>query len=260
MRQIYHRQNNKRRRKSYTSIFVIVIFVFIVEVSFHPIALLGKSASNIVSSPFDSIGKGITSVFKVATGRSGELLEENSELRNEIDRLNKEIRARDLLRSENDSLRAICSIDNENVENFVVTEVIARPPKTPYDTLRINKGYRDGIAEGKKVYANSYYIGIIESSDVLQSTVSLIGNDSEIAVVIGEDEGILTSLKGLSFIGEFSSTSNISEGDTVVLVDNMEDPFGVVTHVEKLDTDTSMKVYVNVPINLTSLRYVSVEK
>ena len=260
MRQIYHRQNNKRRRKSYTSLFVIVIFVFIVEVSFHPIALIGKSASNVVSSPFDSLGRGISSVFKLTTGRGGDLLVENGELRNEIDRLNKEIRARDLLRKENDSLRAICSIDNENVADFIVTEVIARPPKTPYDTLRINKGYSDGIAEGKRVYANDYYIGTVETSNSLQSIVSLIGNEAEVAVVIGENEGILTSLKGLSFIGEFSSTSEIKEGDTVVLVDNMDDPFGVVTYVEESVSDPSIKVYVNVPIQLTSLRYVSIEK
>jgi len=260
MRQIYHRQNNKRRRKSYTSIFVVIIFVTIIELSFHPILMAGKSMSNIVSSPFDSIGKGITSIFKVATGRSGDLLEENSELRNEIDRLNREIRARDLLRSENEALREIYDIKGNDVIDFIVTEIVARPPKTIYDTLKINKGYKDGVIEGRKVYANEYYIGVVESSDTLQSTVAMIGNDGDVTVVIGDSEGVLISLKGLSFVGEFSSTSEIEVGDTVVLVDDMDEPFGVVSHIEKTESDPSIKVYVNVPIQLSSLRYVSVEK
>ena len=260
MRQIYHRQNNKRRRKNYTSIFVIILFVFIIEVSFHPIATLGSGASNVVSSPFDSIGKGVTSLFKVITGSNGELLIENSKLRDEIDRLGREIKSRDLLREENISLREICSISNEEVLDFVIAEVVARPPKTPYDTLRINKGYDDGIIEGHSVYANDYYIGEVSNTNLLQSTISLVGNSGDIAVVIGESEGVLTSLKGLSFVGDFSSTSEIKEGDTVTLVDSMDSPFGTVSYVEDIVGDPSIKVYVNVPIQISSLRYISIEK
>ena len=260
MRQIYHRQNNRRKRSHYNIIIIIIIIVVIIEVSFHPISSVGNGMNSIFSNPIGSLGKGITSVFKVATGRGGELLEENSNLRSEIDRLNKEIRARDLLRNENNSLRQICRIDNEEEINFIISEVIARPPKTPYDTLKINKGYNDNIIEGRKVYANDYYIGFIETTNPQQSTVSLIGNEGEVSVVIEGSEGILTPLKGLAFVGDFSSTAEIKEGDTVVLVDDMDNPFATVTYIEESVNDPSIKVYVNVPVQLSSLRYVAIEK
>ena len=260
MRQIYHQQNNRRKRSHYNTIIVIIILVVIIELSFHPIASLGKGMSSVASSPIDSLSNGISSVFKIATGRGGSLLEENSELRSEIDRLNKEVRARDLLRDENKSLREIFSLGNEEEIDFIVSEVISRPPKTPYDTLRIDKGYSNNIIEGRKVFANNYYIGHIDSTNSSQSTVSLIGNDGDVSVVIGDSEGVLTPLKGLSFVGEFSSTSQIEEGDTVVLVNDMDNPFATVTYIEESINDPSIKVYVNVPVQLSSLRYVAIEK
>lgn len=260
MRQIYHRQNNKRRKSRYGTILVIIIFVVIVELSFGPIRSLGKGMGSVLSSPIDSLSNGITSIFKVVTGNSGKLLDENRELKSEILRLEKEISSRDLLRVENESLRQICKIDQDEGMEYIVSEVIARPPKIPYDTIRINKGYTDNIIEGKKVFSNNYYIGIVDTTDSLQSTVSLIGNNGEIPVIIGDSEGLIKPLKGLSYVGEFSSTSEINIGDTVVLSDDRDNPFAQVTHIEKDNNEPSITVYINIPISLSSMRYVSVEK
>jgi cell shape-determining protein MreC len=260
MRQIYHRQNNKRKRNYYSNILIVIILIVIIEVSFNPIASIGRGTSNVFSNPIHSISRGIDTVFKVVTGKSGVLIEENEDLKSEIVRLNKEIDSRDLLRSENESLRSICKIDSEGEKDFIISEVIARPPNIPYDTLRINKGSNDGIAIGKRVYVNDYHIGQVESLTNNQSIVSLIGNEGDISVSISGNEGILSPLKGLSYVGEFSSTSGILEGDTVALIDDMSNPFADVTYIEETINDPSIRVYVNIPIKLSSIRYVSIEK
>lgn len=100
------------------------------------------------------------------------LLEENSKLRNEIERLSLSLSDFEAVIAENEMLRRELGIKPEG--NFISAVIVARPPQIPFDTILIDRGSADGVKVGDLVFASrKNAIGRIEKVQKGSSVVLL---------------------------------------------------------------------------------------
>lgn len=138
--------------------------------------------------------------------------------------------------------------------------VISRPPNSPYDTLVIDKGINNGILEGDFVTSFGLYIGKIISPKSNTSSVLLISSpSSETSVFVASSTYTMKGLGGGSMVIEVPKGHSIEVGDPVSLADvsNLM-TIGSIKHIESKDQDPFDRVFVSLPISLSSIRFIEI--
>jgi rod shape-determining protein MreC len=146
------------------------------------------------------------------------LEKENRELTEEVQRLQQEVfdlRAAEL---ENDELRTRLEMKKDN---FLSAAVLLSPPRTPYDTLIIDRGEYDGVVRGSRIIlSDRVALGIVENVSVNQSTVKLLSAPGSRTEAVVERTGAIVELEGVgggNFRLELPLGSDIVKSDLLVL-------------------------------------------
>lgn len=142
---------------------------------------------------------------------------------------------------------------------FMTAQVIARPPKTHYDTLLLAAGSDDGVRVGDRVEAERVLLGEVSAVSAGTATVSLFSTPgSERDVRVGEPSAIviLSGQGGGAFEASIPTTVLMKAGDVAVdeatgLVVAL---VGSVTHAP---TDVAAVVRLSLPVALSTLTEVS---
>ncbi len=188
------------------------------------------------------------------------------ELEERIHTLETELRKRDelhmaevLLSEENTLLRSMLQASSTP---RILAGVIARPPRIPYDTFIIDRGYEDGVYEFAPVYSSERgVLGYIRtaypntalvtllSSPQVESTVYIHGPDV-FATAYGEGAGVvrMSIPQGIS----------IAPGDTVLTPSVEGGILGEISYVQSIPTEPEQHAYVSFSTPLQSVRFVSV--
>lgn len=145
-----------------------------------------------------------------------------------------------------------------------LASVLARPPTTPYDTLVIDKGGRDGVISGAPVYYGAdmalgyvrvvyptYALVSLFSSPNVESTVYVYGPNI-FAKAYGEGDGAIriSVPQGVS----------IKEGDIAVLPSLTRGILGRVYSIHSDPTEPEQSAYIVYDTPLQSLHFVRVGK
>lgn len=194
-----------------------------------------QEAAGIVVVPFEKsialAGQLLTDIRDSFRDKQ-ELLEENEELKEEIDSLTTQNNKLIQDQTELTRLKELYELDQEYSEYpKIAASIISKDPGNWYDTFMINKGSNDGIRVDNNVIAGKGLVGIVtevgpswatvrsiidDSSNVSAMTVSTSDN----CVVQGDleliDEGKLSfhqlyDVENKVTVGERVVTSNISE-------------------------------------------------
>jgi cell shape-determining protein MreC len=193
---------------------------------------------------------------------------ERSELEVEIIGLREELAAQSgdratvgKLAAENEELRALLG---DTPDERILAGVIARPPRTPYDVLILDRGSEQGVTEGAIVYhVRDHALGIVGrvfprmslvtlfSSPGVESTVYLYGPDVY-AYAYGEGGGVIRI--------SLPQGIDIKEGDPVVLPSLHMGDLGVVERVVSVPTQPEQNAYLTFPVPIQSLRTVTVSR
>ncbi len=136
-----------------------------------------------------------------------------------------------ILKEENESLKKQIALGNLE-QNYVMTKVIGRVES---DTLRVNKGEKDGVTMGDTVVLGNMYVGTIVRVDRSGSLVRLPFNSAsnlEVVVVSGQVEkirlldSVVVLTKGVARgssegikIENMSMNVSLENGNTVVVND-----------------------------------------
>lgn len=192
------------------------------------------------------------------------LFEEKVNLRNENNMLKDRLAALSaleervqLLEDENTALRGLST-----TEGVISSGVIVRPPHSPYDTLLVGKGSRDGVTEGAVVYApNGVVIGsvakvfqgsavvVLASTSGVRSSVYIYGPDI-FTHAEGQGGGVLrvTVPQGVA----------LEEGNVVALPGVPGSLYGTIRHIEASDSSPGKYGFITTNTPLQSLNIVGI--
>lgn len=176
------------------------------------------------------------------------------------------------LEKENNTLREELSLKKQNV-NYISSEIINHTGKMWFDTIVINKGYKNGIKKDQAVVTSKGLVGFITKSSKNISEVKLLTSyykENKIPVTIktkdGDVAGVLSnydSKEGLFEITDVISKTPITIKDSVVLAGYENNSYkgiyiGEVVKEENSNYGLSRKVLVKSSINFNDLLFVSV--
>jgi rod shape-determining protein MreC len=192
-----------------------------------------------------------SSVFR----ENDRLLKENTDLKNSV--IDYQI-----LKTENDQLRELFGRIPEN-NSFMLSTILAKPNRSPYDTIIIDAGTSSGVEEGQLVYASGS-VPIGEISKVYDKTalVMLYSNPGQKTEAILDGSNASVELIGRGG-GNFEMTIplelNASKGMMVILPSTNTEIIATIEEIISIPTDPVKKVILRSPINIQSLKWVEVK-
>ncbi len=152
--------------------------------------------------------------------------------------------------------------------NVLLAMVLVRPPATPYDTLVLDVGNKDGVAAGDLVSAGgSVYIGKITEVYENNSRVKLFSAPGESHSATLLQTAVSSSLPvsiagqgGGSFTAEVPAGTLVRIGDEVVFNDIGTAFVAKVVQVEEKSRASFTTIYLQLPVNMYTLRMVEVRR
>ncbi len=145
--------------------------------------------------------------------------------------------------------------------NGVIARVLARPPRTHYDTLILDQGSESGIRVGDLVAAHNVALGRVASVSADASVANLFSSPGNAGdVIVGDPEAVVVS-EGLGggtlevlvpqgVVVHMGDAVRVHASDTLIV--------GLVGSVFSAPTDISQTVRLYIPLSLASLDYVRV--
>lgn len=185
------------------------------------------------------------------------LEEENRLLKEEILGLKLNRMTNDVLRFENARLR---ELENRapSVTGMLVA-VLSRPPYTPFDTLIVDAGEKEGVKKDESAVFLGTYLGRVIGIDSHTSHVLLASSPGENIQVFVARTGESIRMEGRgsgNFVALLPKTFDIVKGDVLETfsLDNL-----IVAEVGHIDTDPASSfqaVYLKSPVSINSLQRV----
>lgn len=185
------------------------------------------------------------------------LIARNQELEGEVLALKLKQVDYDLMLKENQDLKSELgrNADGERV----ITRVLSKPPLSPYDTVVVDVGTAEGIVLGNKAYmGENIVVGMVVNVTPRTSLVELFSNNDR------KQEAVL-SRTGTSFtlVGqgggnmklEVPKDTDIIWGDTFMYPTISSPIIGSVYYIDTNSQSSFKSVYVRVPFNVFSSKY-----
>jgi cell shape-determining protein MreC len=153
--------------------------------------------------------------------------------------------------------------DEESVPNSSVALVLSRPPQTPYDSILLDRGERDGVVVGQHIFASgSIILGSIDR--VMATTargVLYSAPDNEVTGYHHPSQStvILQGRGGGGFEFQAPRQMVVTVGDVIIDQVQSDVIIAVIEKVVSDPRDPAQTVYARVPISLSGIRYVQIK-
>ena len=148
-----------------------------------------QTAADFVQSPVTTVTSAVSGYFgSIASLRSAQ--DENSALKQRIQELEVELKAKEDLSAENARLAQLLELKEKSKYKVLTARIIGRDPSAFFDSSIINRGSLDGVKLNMPVVTNGGLLGRVTAVGPLASQVDLITRDkSGVGAVIGEISG-----------------------------------------------------------------------
>lgn len=224
-----YRTKKKRLSTKYTLLIMTGVCILLIiggltlNISGGPL----KYIAGYVFVPMQSgINNAGASISKKANNfkKLGEVLEENAQLKSQIDELTAELNSIKLEQYELDNYRELYKLD-EKYPSFtkVAASVIAMDSNNWFSNFTIDKGSKDGIVKGMNVMAGSGLVGIVTDVGPNYAKVrSIINDTSKVSAMVATTEDNFTisgNLKSMNENKVITFNELIDEDDEVKIGD-----------------------------------------
>lgn len=213
-----------------------------------------KTIANYIFVPMqkglDYVGNNISSSNEDAKSKK-ELIQENAELRKQVNDLTTQITNIRLQQAELDELQELFELDQQYDYKTTGARIIAKSTSNWYDTFTLNKGYNDGIEVNMNVIAGSGLVGIITevgpNYSVVRAIIDDTSNVSGMVVDTGDNlivSGNLMSMteSNLLDITNLEDADDLAKLGDAVVTSNISDKFlpGIlIGYITSIDSDSS---------------------
>ena len=131
------------------------------------------ATQKVVDAPFSFIGNIFSNI-----ARSFSALEENEELKQQLDMLPQLQADNERLKAENEELRESLEVSSSMAYETVNARVISRAPDQWLESFTIDKGEKDGIKEGMAVSTSEGLVGIVKRVNGNSSFIEMISTNA----------------------------------------------------------------------------------
>lgn len=169
--------------------FVLMAFDARADGNQRVIRVWAQTVADFVQSPVTTLTSSVSGYFgSIANLRSAQ--DENTELRQRIQELEVELRAKDDLAAENERLSGLLDLKAKSQYKVLAARIIGRDPSVWFDSSIVNRGSLDGVKLNMPVVTNGGLMGRVTAVGPLTSQVDLLTRDkSGVGAVIGEIAG-----------------------------------------------------------------------
>ncbi len=262
-----------KRNRYYKFFFGLIIFIIIF---YFRVDIFGglSYVSGFVFRPIISSGNNVGLKLKSFGSyfSSKDLLySENQDLKLKIEEDRANRANYDSVVRENIELKDILGRKSEQM-NLLLSNILAKPNQSLYDTLLIDVGENYKVKIGDRVFAfGNIPIGRVSDVYFNSSKVTLFSSSGESNQVIVSPKPILGEVRNenifLEAIGRGGGNFEIiiprdliiAKGDQIVFPDNMPYVLGIVEAVISDPRDSFQKALLMSPVNIQELKFVQVE-
>lgn len=169
--------------------FVLMAFDARADGDQRVIRVWAQTAADFVQSPVTTITSSVSGYFgSIANLRTAQ--SENDALKQRIQELEVELKAKEDLTAENERLNNLLNLKEKSQYKIVNARIIGRDPSIWFDSSIVNRGSLDGVKLNMPVVTNGGLLGRVTAVGPLTSQVDLLTRDkSGIGAVVGEIAG-----------------------------------------------------------------------
>lgn len=242
----FHRDRRERRRKRILPITIcimlIVVFLGLVPGARRLHTLLWKA------------GDGWHEIIAPAFASAKHLRREKEQL---LERIN-------FLQHQNDILRQTSLVTPvSDTLDPVVAHVVVQPHMATHRRYIIDRGARDGVSEGDRVFAGDIALGhIVHVAEKTSQVLPLFASNNTARVVHAAtgESFVLEGRGGGVFYVEVPRATEIFEDDVMYWQESRGTALvGYVAGVEVSERDAVKKVHITMPVNPRTVQWVQVE-
>lgn len=190
------------------------------------------------------------------------LVEENKSLKEQLESLNLKQLDYDVLLKENQDLKDL--LGRPYLQNKIITRIVSKPPRSPYDTFIVDAGSSSGISENRLVYiSGNIIVGKVSSAMNHSSIVTLFSTNGVRQQAILERTGAMYELVGkggANFSIELPKDADILWGDVFLYPTINSSIIGNVYYIDTNSQSAFKTVFVRVPGNVFESKWLFVEK
>lgn len=247
------RKSSRKRQLFFATIAIVLIFAFDV--------VSGGMLRGIVRGVVTGIWSG-TAHVRASITESGyfrshrSLATENASLKDQVASYQEDAAAYDTLQAENEQLRALVHLAATTAG--VTAPVISSFDSSPYGTFLIGAGKSEGIATGSLVLtADGFVVGRVSELHAHKALVQgILASGSDTEVLIGSVAVTLEGRGGGNGRAELPRDVAVATNTPAIAPSLGSRPVGIVGRVESAQASASQTAYVQLPLNLSTLRYV----
>ena len=169
--------------------FILLAFDARTEGNQRVIRVWSQTAADFVQSPVTTVSNSVTGYFaSIANLRSAQ--DENDALKQRIQELEVELKAKEDLTAENARLSQLLELKEKSKYKVLNARIIGRDPSVWFDSSIIDRGSLDGVKINMPVVTNGGVVGRVTAVGPLTSQVDLLTRDkSGVGAVVGEVSG-----------------------------------------------------------------------
>lgn len=175
--------------------------------------------------------------------------------------LSSELSMAAVFKKENQELKEILD-RREPEKEFILARVLAQPNRSPYDTLIVDKGEKDGVREGDIVTAyGNVAIGTVGRVYAASSIVTLFsspGNKIDAFLAVENVPVVMEGVGGGNFKTRLPKGIVVAEGDAIVSPSLDVPLIATVGVVESSPSDAFQDIFFQTPVNIYELKWVEV--
>jgi len=191
------------------------------------------------------------------------LISENDNLKKQVLEMQSKAILNNILLDENTKLKDILGRKNIKKQMILAT-ILSKPNSSPYGTLVIDIGEKDGILLGQNVFARAnILIGNISEVYENFAVVKLFSGSGEKTEVVlsGSDIYLLAIGRGGGGFEILAPRDLLIEKDAEILMPSVDlNIIAVVKEIVSDQRDSFQKVLLSSPVNIQELKWVEVEK
>ena len=253
----------KRKKFIYVAFFVVACFVIFYFRS--PIFNSFSFLSHEIFSPVLSLGGKIGQKFRNAGAyfiSKNFLYLENENLKSQLAEDRALMSNYNSIIAENTNLKEILGRKNEKTKT-ILSAILGKPNQSPYDTLIIDVGKKEGVEAGDTVFVlGNVPIGRVNAAYDSSSKVTLFSNSGEKTQVVVGGMNIFMEVVGRgggNFEMILPRDFTLSRGDQVVLPGIVPLVLGIVETIISDPSDSFQKALLVSPVNIQELKFVQIE-
>lgn len=260
--------DRKAQKKKYSKIALGLAALGILFYFRGPIFGGASAAAGEIFRPALFLGQkvgGVSENLRAYFSSKAGLYAENEKLKQDLAMLNAQMADHQVLALENENLKNVLARAPKN-KNLLLAAILAKPPRSAYDTIVLDAGAREGIKAGAKVYAyGEVPIGRIDSvSEDISKVVlySTAGERTQVVLPVAGKSDVFWELAGRGG-GNFEMILPrdfvLSPGDTAVAPGIAPFAIAAVKTLLSDPRDPFKKALLASPVNIQALKFVEVE-